>query len=141
EYDGGQVIQGVRHEDVDNLSFPDGELDLIISNDVFEHVPNPPRAFAECARVLKPGGPLLATIPFNPNMAQSTVRARLVDGRLEHLLPPDYHGNPVSEDGSLVFADFGWDLLATMKQAGFSHASIDIYASVQYGHLGGGQRV
>ena len=141
EYEGGAIIKGIRHEDVNNLSFSDGALDLIVSNDVFEHVPNPARAFAECARVLKEGGVMLATIPFHRNIDESITRARIIDGQLEHVLPPLYHGNPVSADGSLVFTDFGWDVLQGMQAAGFSDVSVGIYASVELGHLGGGQLV
>ena len=140
EYEGGAIIKGIRHEDVENLSFPDGTLDLIVSNDVFEHVPSPAKAFAECARVLKPNGVLLATIPFHSNNdKESIVRAKLVNGRVEHLLPTSVHGNPVSADGSLVFTDFGWDMLDEIKAAGFSGVTVNIYASEELGHLGGGQ--
>jgi len=131
----------VRHEDVEALSFPDNSLDLIVSNDVFEHVPHPDKAFSECARVLKPGGVLLATIPFHAAENTSVTRAQLTDGRLEQLLPAAYHGNPVSADGSLVFTDFGWDMLDMMRKAGFSNVGVEVYGSVEYGHLGGGQIV
>lgn len=141
EYAGGTVVKGIRHEDVENLSFADGQLDLIVSNDVFEHVPNPAKAFAECARVLKAGGIMLATIPFHWENDISVVRARLSNGQLEHILPPAFHGNPVSADGSLVFTDFGWDLLDTMKEAGFLDVTVDVYAAAEFGHLGGGQLV
>jgi GT2 family glycosyltransferase/2-polyprenyl-3-methyl-5-hydroxy-6-metoxy-1,4-benzoquinol methylase/glycosyltransferase involved in cell wall biosynthesis len=141
EYVGGSVVKGIRHEDVENLSFAQESLDLIISNDVFEHVPNPPKAFAECARVLKPGGVMLATIPFHIENDFSVVRARLSDGKLEHILPSTFHGNPVSADGSLVFTDFSWDLLNTVKTSGFSDVGVDVYASQGFGHLGGGQLI
>jgi SAM-dependent methyltransferase len=132
-------VNGIRHEDVENLSFSDGEIDLIVSNDVFEHVPNPSKAFAECTRVLKKGGVMLATLPFHQNEDNSIIRAKIIDGKLEHILPPEYHGNPVSADGSLVFTDFGWDILDVIKRAGFSKVSLDVYASTELGHLGGGQ--
>jgi GT2 family glycosyltransferase/2-polyprenyl-3-methyl-5-hydroxy-6-metoxy-1,4-benzoquinol methylase/glycosyltransferase involved in cell wall biosynthesis/uncharacterized coiled-coil protein SlyX len=141
EYEGGAIIQGIRHEDVENLSFADDTLDLVVSNDVFEHVPHPARAFSECVRVLKAGGVLLATTPFHSDNDLSIIRAKLINGQLEHLLPPAYHGNPVSADGSLVFTDFGWDVLKEMQVAGFSDVSIEVYASVEFGHLGGGQLV
>jgi GT2 family glycosyltransferase/2-polyprenyl-3-methyl-5-hydroxy-6-metoxy-1,4-benzoquinol methylase len=141
EYAGGAIVKGIRHEDVENLSFADGQLDLIVSNDVFEHIPNPVRAFAECARVLKVGGVMLATIPFHSENDISVVRARLSNGQLEHILPSAFHGNPVSADGSLVFTDFGWDLLATMKEAGFSDVAVDVYAAPELGHLGDGQLI
>ena len=141
EYESGAIIKGIRHEDVENLSFSAASLDLIVSNDVFEHVPHPARAFAECARVLKAGGVMLATIPFHSSHDQSISRARIVSGQLEHLLTPSYHGNPVSADGSLVFTDFGWDLLKEMHEAVFSDVKVEVYVSAELGHLGGGQLV
>lgn len=142
EYVSGQMINGIHHEDVENLSFPDGEFDLIVSNDVFEHVPHPDKAFAECARVLRPGrGVMLSTIPFHQNRDTSVTRASLVNGELVHVQPAAYHGNPVSADGSLVFTDFGWDLLEKIRTVGFSDVRIDVYASKEFGHLGGGQLV
>ena len=56
-------------------------------------------------------------------------------------MTPAYHGNPVSADGSLVFTDFGWDILKEMQSSGFSDVSIEVYASAEFGHLGGGQLV
>lgn len=137
EYEGGTTINGIRHEDAENMSFGTDQFDLILSNDVFEHVPNPAKAFAECARVLKRGGIMLATIPFHADRSNSAVRAKVKGDKLEHLLPPVYHGNPLSSDGSLVFTDFGWDILNSIKSAGFSEVVIGIYASKELGHLGG----
>ncbi len=31
------------------------------------------------------------------------------DGTLTHLLPPEYHGNPIDDQGSLVTTDWGYD--------------------------------
>ncbi|RLP54821.1 MAG: glycosyltransferase [Ketobacter sp.] len=139
EYPGGKVIRGIRHEDIENLSFPDESLDLIVSNDVFEHVPHPAQAFAECARALKPSGIMLATIPFHQDIDESVHRSKILNGKLTHILPPAYHGNPVSSDGSLVFTDFGWSILPEMRAAGFSEVEVKIYASAEYGHLGAAQ--
>jgi O-antigen biosynthesis protein len=141
EYTGGTVVKGIRHEDVEALSFSNESIDLIVSNDVFEHVPDPFKAFRECARVLTSGGNMIATLPFHSNSDLSVIRAKLNNGKLEHILPPIYHGNPVSSEGSLVFTDFGWDLLPELKSAGFSNVTIDVYASTKFGHLGGGQLV
>lgn len=138
EYQGGVQIKGVRHEDVMNLSYPDESFDLIVSNDVLEHIPDPERALRECFRVLKRGGTVLATFPFHAGRETTVVRARLMDGQVKHSLEPRYHGNPVSSDGSLVFQDFGWDLLAVMTDAGFSPALCEAYASDEFGHLGTG---
>ena len=138
-YNSGAVIKGIRHEDVENLSFADGQLDLIVSNEVFEHVPNPRKAFAECFRALKIGGIMLATIPFWSDKNKSIVRAKLVKGHVENILPQVFHGNPLSTEGSLVFTDFGWDLLDIMKHVGFSDVVIEVYSSNELGHLGSEQ--
>ncbi|MEN8226492.1 MAG: class I SAM-dependent methyltransferase, partial [Bacteroidota bacterium] len=86
-------------------------------------------------------GLMLATIPFHSNKVESVTRAKFVDGQLDHVLTPAYHGNPISADGSLVFTDFGWDVLNEIRSAGFSDVSIEVYASVEFGHLGGGQLI
>lgn len=141
EYAGGVEVNGIRHEDVEALSFENESIDLIISNDVFEHVPNPILAFSECKRVLKTGGVMVATIPFHSDEDLSVVRAKLSDGILENILPEMFHGNPVSQDGSLVFTDFGWDILNWIKSVGFSRVQIDIYADKELCHFGGGQLI
>lgn len=135
----GQIIRGIRHEDVERLSFADGSFDLILSNDVLEHVADPQKALAEACRVLRPGGVLLMTVPFHLDKPVGVRRSALVDGELTHFLPEVYHGNPVSDEGSLVFTDFGWDFLQGMLDAGFSSACLRFYWSEVYGHLGANQ--
>lgn len=134
-------LGGVQHEDVTRLSFESGSLDLIVSNDVFEHIPNPEVAFSECARVLRTGGVMLASFPFHSDVDSSITRARASGGKLVNIMPPIYHGNPISSDGSLVFTDFGWDVIEHIKQSGFSKAKMEVYASAEHGHLGGGQKI
>jgi SAM-dependent methyltransferase len=142
QYQSGEIVNGLRHEDVEQLSFAAASIDLIVSNDVLEHVPNPAQAIAECARVLSRAGLMLATIPFHQDSDTSVTRARLRDdGQVDNLLSPAYHGNPVSADGSLVFTDFGWDLLDLFRAAGFTRVAIEVFACVELGHLGGGQLV
>ena len=84
---------------------------------------------------------MFATMPFHCSNDDSICRARVVRGKLQHILSPRYHGNPVSNNGSLVFTDFGWDVLKEMNISGFSDASIELYASAKFGHLGGGQLI
>jgi 2-polyprenyl-3-methyl-5-hydroxy-6-metoxy-1,4-benzoquinol methylase len=49
--------------DIQNLPFAAGSFDTIFSLETVEHVPDPPQAFRELARVLKPGGRLLLSTP------------------------------------------------------------------------------
>ncbi len=136
----GEVKDGLRHEDVENLSFSDASMDMVVSNDVLEHVAEPRRALAEIARVLRPGGTLVMTIPFHWDRADNVTRATRENGRVRRLLPEVYHENPLSHEGSLVFTDFGWKLFSDMQQAGF-RACVKLYWSRRFGHLGGLQSV
>ena len=45
--DRGTVFQGIRCEDLTQLTFPDESFDLVVTQDVFEHVLEPGRAFSE----------------------------------------------------------------------------------------------
>ena len=45
--------------DAANLTFEDGTFDLVVSQNVFHHIPNWPEAAREVARVLRPGGILI----------------------------------------------------------------------------------
>lgn len=126
----------VRHEDLTRLSFADRSFRTMITQDVFEHIPDYSTAFAEARRVLQPGGQLVFTIPFFPESPTTEVRALvLADGSVEHLLPPEIHGNPVG-DGSLCFQHFGWDILDALRAAGFTDAAAHAYWGPWQGHLG-----
>ena len=109
---------GVRCEDVTRLTFSDERFDLIISQDVFEHVSDPMKGFAEVARVLRPGGVHIFTIPYVSDLAKNLARARVDNDRVTHFLPPIYYGDPVRAEGALVFTDFGADLAAIVREAG-----------------------
>jgi SAM-dependent methyltransferase len=114
----------IRFEDVTALGFDDASVDTIISFDVLEHVPDYRASLREFARVLKPGGTLVVTVPFRPDIPQTLVRARITDdGQVEHLLDPEYHGDPLGH-GVLCFYHFGWDVLEETRTSGFSSAQM-----------------
>jgi SAM-dependent methyltransferase len=54
---------GATNGDATRLPFADGSFDKVIASEVLEHVPDDGAAFAELARVLKPGGRLAVTVP------------------------------------------------------------------------------
>ena len=49
--------------DAYNLPFPDASFDLVVAAEVLEHLHDDGRAYAELARVLKPGGRIAVTVP------------------------------------------------------------------------------
>jgi len=120
-------------EDLLHLSFPDSVFDAVVVNDVFEHVPDIDQCLMEIARVTLPGGRLITTFPFNMGAYESTVKARLTDSGVEYLSEPEYHGNPVDPQGSLVFEIPGWDILDRARAAGWSKVEIVYHQSLKHG--------
>jgi SAM-dependent methyltransferase len=63
----GEVVDGVGcltvKGDGTRLPFADGAFDHVLASEVLEHIPDHSAAFAELARVLRPGGNLAITVP------------------------------------------------------------------------------
>jgi SAM-dependent methyltransferase len=49
--------------DATRLPFPDDAFDAVIAAEILEHIPDDTAAFAEIARVLRPGGTVAVTVP------------------------------------------------------------------------------
>ncbi len=84
-------------------------FDIFITQDVLEHVFKPDRALAEIMRVLRPDGLHIFTAPKHKHLLKSYPRARSNGKHIEHLLEPQYHGNPIGDGRSLVTWDYGAD--------------------------------
>jgi SAM-dependent methyltransferase len=125
----GSLVNGVRHEDLQALSFSDQTFDLVLSSDVLEHMPWPYVAHAEIFRVLKPGGRHIFTVPYDPSAAQDDCRAELCGTEIRHLKPPQYHGDPVRPDeGVLVWYIFGREMQEHLKHIGFEVETLLLHA-------------
>jgi SAM-dependent methyltransferase len=107
----GDVVNGVRCEDLQAASCADASFDLVMTEDVLEHVAAPRLAFAELGRVLAPGGWHIGTVPVNWSRDVSVPRAVIEDGQVQHILPPEYHGDPTRPAGALAFTEFGRDVV------------------------------
>lgn len=118
----GEFRAGVQCQDVQCLTYGDGSFDLVTSTEVFEHVPDDRRAFAEIYRVLRPGGALVFTVPLMEAGA-TLERARLQHGAVVHLTEPEYHGDRLRGRGRvLAFRTYGPDILERLRAAGFEAA-------------------
>jgi hypothetical protein len=116
-----------RSEDICALSYDDALLDIVVTSETLEHVPEYELALAETRRVLRTGGRHIFTVPLLPG-AVTTRRARRVDGRLVHIAPPEHHGrssrpllgrvSPRFAD-LLCYTDFGLDIFDDLNAAGF----------------------
>jgi hypothetical protein len=83
---------------------------------------------------------LLFTVPFITTKEENVIRAEVgSDGEIVHLLEPEYHGDPVNDEGCLCFYHFGWSLLEEMRKIGFSAVRAHVYWSKDFGYLGGDQ--
>lgn len=123
--------------DITQSGFPDASFHLILSGDVFEHVPDVPAALRDSARILCPGGRLLATFPFNYGGQETIPKAALQNGEVVFLAAPEYHGNPADPAaGSLVFQIPGWDILSMARDAGFARAEMLFWSSKTRGFVG-----
>jgi ubiquinone/menaquinone biosynthesis C-methylase UbiE len=60
------VVDNLRVMNAEKLDYPDETFDKIYSFHAIEHIPRLDRAFAEMARVLKPGGRILLVYPAEP---------------------------------------------------------------------------
>jgi SAM-dependent methyltransferase len=107
----GTSRSGVRCEDLERQTFEDACFDLVVTQDVMEHLFDPAAAYREIWRTLRPGGFHIHTTPIFKDKVSTVRRAeRLDDGSIRHLLPAQYHANPIDDNGSLVTFEYGYDL-------------------------------
>lgn len=107
----GKKKRGFLNQDLENQTFGDETFDLVITQDVMEHIFKPELAFAEIARTLKKGGAHIFTVPLVNKNAPSERWAEIGDdGRIHFLKTPEYHGNPVNRKGSPVAMHWGYDI-------------------------------
>ncbi len=113
----GTDVKGTLCQDLQNLSFPDERFDIVVSEDVFEHVADYRKGFCEVHRVLKPGGTHVFTIPYDPQ-SPTLDRFEKRDGVLVPILPIEYHGDSVR--GAIpAITSFGYDLPDKLTEIGF----------------------
>lgn len=105
----GSTKDGVRCENLERLTFADEVFDVFITQDVLEHVFDPSTALREIMRVLKPGGIHVFTAPKHPSLIESYQRAALVNGVVNYIRDPEYHGSPIGDGRALVTWDYGAD--------------------------------
>jgi SAM-dependent methyltransferase len=107
----GSIHNGIRCEDLERQTFPAESFDLVVTQDVMEHVFHPEKAYNEIYRTLRPGGYHIHTTPIYKSNVATQQKAKLKsNGSIEYLADPEYHGNPISGEGALVTFHYGYDL-------------------------------
>jgi len=126
EYDEKKIAEGTRpteYADFQRLHFPDAHFDVVIASDVFEHVRKDDLGYREICRVLKPGGSLLLTVPYDHDRRETIVRVDTRGSADVHLLEPEYHGGGGL---TLAYRNYGRDLLDLLKSVGYSVCHLDL---------------
>ncbi len=102
------------------LSFESESLDLVLTADVLEHVPDAYQAHREVHRVLRPGGRHVFTVPFYQTEFLDELRAGHDEaGELVFEKPPEHHRDPLRPEGILVYRIFGLEMLVKLREIGF----------------------
>jgi SAM-dependent methyltransferase len=100
-------------------------FDLVITQDFFEHVLRPAKAFTGIARTLKPGGALIYTVPYDLGKNGRPSRPNGMEG-ITHLMKPDYHGNPTA--GFLLITEWGDELCDfVFRSSGITPTILDFH--------------
>ncbi len=114
---GTEIRKGVFCQDLEKLTFADEAFDVVMTEDVFEHVRHHEKGFREVHRVLKLGGYHIFTVPCY--FDKSTIVRVDTSGEQDiHLLPPEYHGDKIRGQ-ILAYRTFGIDIFELLKYIGF----------------------
>ena len=130
----GTVIHGFRNENLESQTFPDQVFDIVVTQDVLEHVYDPASVFREIARTLKPGGAHIFGVPLVNKHRPTQVWARRgADGEPDFIYEPDFHGNPVDPRGSPVTMHWGFDIVDFIEESCGLSTSIEFLDDLAYG--------
>lgn len=110
-----------------NKSFPfkAGLVDVILLSNVLEHIKEPNLFLEECARILKPNGVMLGSVPFLINVHQRPYDFyRYTDMNLEYILKKSGFSRaeikPVLKLDALIFAHSARFFTDLIKKSGLS---------------------
>ncbi len=123
DYGGPAAAGGAQSEDLTRLSYPDRSFDIVLTSETLEHVSDLRAALGEILRVLVPGGRHVFTVPVLPGVATTFARAVVLpDGSVVERALRICH--PGGDWGYPVYTEFGADLPARLRDAGFE---VEVY--------------
>ena len=102
------MVSGLRQPDLERvnldaqrLPLADNAADVVLANHMLYHVPDKDAALSEIARVLRPGGRLIAATNSAHNMAELIDLRRTALQRLDVSVDPSWQRSPVADLFSL----------------------------------------
>lgn len=133
----GSLVNDYVNQDLENQTFSDESFDIVISQDVMEHIYNPEKAFSEIARTLKKGGAHIFTVPIiNKHKKTEVWAVKGADGNPIFTKEPEWHGNPVDSKGSPVTMHWGFDIVNTIKESSGIDTTIEYIYNLDFGVSG-----
>ncbi len=114
---GKKIGNRIYCQNVEELTFDSESFDIVISEDIFEHVRDYKKGFKSVFRVLKPGGYHIFTVPCNFHIP-TIVRVDTSTDEDIHLLSPEYHDD-IIRGRILAYRTFGIDIFETLESLGF----------------------
>lgn len=132
-----QSLFPLRHLDLQNMDLPSNSIDVLITSEIFEHLPDYKSSISEVYRVLSDSGVYLFTCPFLWG-SKSTIQKAEVgpNGNIVYLTEPEFHGDPLRKQGILVYQVPGWDILLEFLKAGFRDAAVCYLSSADAAIIG-----
>jgi len=119
-------------QSLEGLTYDDRSFDIVITEDVLEHVRDPDACFSEIHRVLRPGGAHIFTVPWRPDLEQ-ILRVDTSGPEDVRLLPDEWHGDVIT-GRILAYRTFGYGIFAQMAKHGFEtellRPSLAIWAKI-----------
>lgn len=112
-----------HHIDITNIALADESVDIILCNNVLEHIPDDQRAMRELARILKKGGWGIINVPLDSNRQTTFEDASIVTSAGRRRLYKQ-------EDHVRIY---GRDYPARLRESGFQVQEIDYYAELGEG--------
>jgi SAM-dependent methyltransferase len=121
----GALVNGVLNQDVQELTFSDSSIDVVSSNQVFEHVPDDIKGYEECHRVLKPGGAMVFSVPLY-NTPSTQQIATIENGVIAFVGEPEFHDSRIggAQSAPVFWRHSSVDVADRVKRVGFRSVEI-----------------
>jgi SAM-dependent methyltransferase len=114
----GEKKNDILCQDLQNLTFENNTFDIVVSQDVLEHVQDWVLASKEIYRVLKPGGAHVFSIPFYFTSRTKKLFDNINGKFVPVVEPVEYHGDGIR--GKIpTYNHFGFDILGELSKIGF----------------------
>lgn len=107
-----------RQIDATAIPYPDGAFDTLIAHHMLEHIPDDRAALREFARVLRPGGTALLSVPQNHSVEDTDEDPAITDPMLKFWRFGGYdHQRLYGRDFPVRLAAIGFDVRAYRRPA------------------------